>query len=73
MNNEEILACFVVRFEVAHVSVDISKKIGQKSYSDWHSNPQAFLGCTWGPFLGFVAIKTRNHGDLNDIFKQIAY
>ena len=46
INIEEILACFVVYFEVSHVSVDIFLKCGQKSYSDYHSNPQAFLGCT---------------------------
>ena len=34
INIEEILASFVFRFEVSHVSEDISKKIGQKSCLD---------------------------------------
>ena len=34
INIEEILACFLIHFEVSHVSADISKKMGQKSYSD---------------------------------------
>ena len=34
INIEEILASFVFRFEVSHVSEDISKKNGQKSCLD---------------------------------------
>ena len=37
INIEEILASFVFRFEVSHVSEDISKKMGQKSCLDCKS------------------------------------